>query len=215
MRHPAVKRSQPAAAGRQLGCFAVDHAEIILFAQPQVAALHALLQLTFADAIGRLADQAAGLGIHGARQVEGVREEIVAEQDARLVVPAGVDRGHMPANQGAVQHVVVDERRGVDHFHHGGEGVVRRRHSPASVGGEEQQRRPQTFAAVVMHMGDQGRDTRAPTRHAAGQDAFHLVEVPGNRRVKGGRGLGGHRRRQVQGCHGPPPEARVQKSHRN
>ena len=62
---------------------------------------------------------------------------------------------HVPAELGLVEHVVVDERRGVDHLDHRGERVVGRRHLPARLRGEQQQRRAEPLAAVVPEVLDE------------------------------------------------------------
>src|SRR5262249_9170695 len=127
-RHPGVVGAEPAAAGGQLRRLAVYHVEVLFLTQRPVAAFGTLLQLADADAVGRRADDPAGGGVAGrAGQVEGVREQEVTQEDADLVAPAGVDGGDVAADAGAVEHVVVDERGGVDHLDDGGQRVVGRR----------------------------------------------------------------------------------------
>ena len=88
-----VVGAEPAAAGAQLGGLGLDDREVLVLGEVEVAAGDRLAQLAFADDVGRLADRAAGEGgVERAGQVEGVREQEVAQQDAGFVVPAGVDR---------------------------------------------------------------------------------------------------------------------------
>ena len=76
-----------------------------------------LLHLALADEVGRAADPAAGeRRFERGGQVEGVGEEVVAQQDGRLVAPLGVDRRGVAADHGLVEDVVVDERGRVDHL---------------------------------------------------------------------------------------------------
>ena len=54
--------------------------------------------------------------------------------------PTGVDRLHMPPGRGAVEHVVVNKRRGVDHLDHGPEQMMGRANLAARLSSEEQER---------------------------------------------------------------------------
>ena len=115
-------RAQAAAAGAQRGRFRADDVEIFVLGQVEVPAAADLPQLA-------LAEHPAGVGQHAAgkrafqrrRQTHRPGVEIVAQQHARFVVPPGVDGFQMTPQRGLVEHVVVDERRGVDHFHDRGE----------------------------------------------------------------------------------------------
>ncbi len=51
-------------------------------------------------------------------------KQIVSQQDAGLVVPASIDCREMPPHLGFIQHVVMDERRGVNHLDYGRQDVV-------------------------------------------------------------------------------------------
>ena len=104
-----------------------EHGEVVRLRQVQVAALGDLLEFAGAHTVRSLADQPARTGVDGAGQVEGVGEEQVAEEDADLVPPPGVHSRNVPPQLGFVENVVVNERRGVDHLHRRGEGVVLRR----------------------------------------------------------------------------------------
>jgi hypothetical protein len=58
----------------------------------------------------------------------------------------------MAAERGFIQHVVVNERGGVDHLDGGGEGVMGRRDGAARLRGEQQKRRAKPLAAVMPQM---------------------------------------------------------------
>ena len=58
--------------------------------------------------------------------MEGVREQVVAQQHGRLIPPLGIDRGRMPADQRLVEDIVMNEGRGVDHLDDRREHRVRR-----------------------------------------------------------------------------------------
>ena len=84
--------------------------------------------------------------------MEGLHVEPVAGQNRRRVAPDHVGRGLAAAGFGLIDDVVVNERRGVDEFHHGGEpdgGGVR---FPVQAAGDQQQDWPQAFPAVALQM---------------------------------------------------------------
>ena len=122
-----------------------------------------------------LGDHGGGVGKHAQHrersgldhELERTGEEIVAHQHARLVVPEDV-RGGAPAPLGAlVDDVVVEERRGVDEFHRGGElDMVLARIAVEPRPGEGEHR-PQALAAGLDEMGGDRRDARRVLgRHA-------------------------------------------------
>ena len=106
-----------------------------------------------------------------------MREQVVAEQDARLDAPAGVDRRHVPAHRGAVEDVVVDQRGRVDHLHHGAEDVVGRRRLAAGAGRQQQQHRPQPLAAVVADVIDHRLNLGIAALQCLRQDALDFFQV--------------------------------------
>ena len=178
------------AARRQFRRFAIDYVEILRLAQIEVAALEHLTQFALANAVGGRADHPAGADIvQRAGEMEGVREQIIAEQHAGLHAPDGVDRGHPATYAGIVEHVVVDQRGRVDHLDHGPQDVMRRRHSAAGAGGQQQQHRPQPFAAIVLDVIDDLGHARRACFSARGPGCARLL--PGRRRWE--------RRRPAQG----------------
>ena len=188
-----------AGAGQQFRRFAVDHVEIIGLGQVEVAALQSLTQFAFADPVRRLTDQPAGAGVvQRAGQVEGVREQVVAEQHGVVNAPAGVDRADVPAHGGAVEDVVVDQRGRVDHLHHGAEDVMGRRDSAAGAGGQQQQDRPQPLAAVVPDVIDDRLDLDITALERLRQDALDFFQVRRDRAVQ----VQGRRNRRRSRQHG-------------
>ena len=108
------------------------------------------LPLDTTQAIGGVADDAASADIaERAAQMKGVREEIVAEQDAGLIAPTGVDRGDMAAGGGAVENVVVNEGGGVDHFRDHGDVVVNRVRLPERFADEDANAWPHSLSGKV------------------------------------------------------------------
>ncbi len=130
-----VGGTQAARDGGQFGRLALDDREVVAFVEVEVAAMVDLLHFPLADLVGRVADPAAGAGrVERGGQVEGVGEEIVAQQDGRLVAPLGIDGGGMPPDHGLIEHVVMHERGRVDHLHDGrqhGVGLGERAARPA------------------------------------------------------------------------------------
>ena len=57
--------------------------------------------------------------------MKGVCEQIVPQQDRSFVAPFGIDGGGVPPDHSLIEHVVVHERGGMNHFDHRGEyGIV-------------------------------------------------------------------------------------------
>jgi hypothetical protein len=113
--------------------------------------------------------------------VEGVGEEHVAEEDADLVPPPGVDRGNVPPQFRLVEHVVVNERRGVDHLDRGREGVVRRGDFPQRLCKKEQERWAEPLAAIVPEVLDQAAEGRPVLRERAVEGAVGFLDVARDR----------------------------------
>src|SRR5206468_12130761 len=105
----AVQSAQSSAARRQLSGLGFDNAQIVLLRERPIVALDGLVQLAFADAVGSLADEPAGAGINRAGQVERVGKQVIAQQNAGRIAPAGVDGGGVAADVGLVEHVVVNQ----------------------------------------------------------------------------------------------------------
>jgi len=174
----AVQRSQVAAAGGQFRRFAIDNVEIVRLAQIEIAALKHLTQFALADTIGRRADEPAGADIvEGTGEVKGMGKQVIAEQNAGLHPPNRVDRCHTPAHLGAVEYIVVNECGRVDHLDHGTQDVMGRSDPAASASRQQQQHRPQPFAAIVMDVLDDLGDTRMFVLQNAGQDALDFFQV--------------------------------------
>ena len=78
-----------------------------------------------------------------------VREQIVAQQNGRLVAPFGVDRGGVPANHRFVEDVVVHQRGRVDHLDHGRQHGMILRERAASSPRKQHERRPKPLALKI------------------------------------------------------------------
>ena len=84
-----------------------------------------------------------------------MREEIVAQQDGRLVAPFGIDRGGMPADHGLVEDVVVHQRGRVDHLDDRRQHGVILGQRAARLPREQHERRPQPLALKIGTVVDQ------------------------------------------------------------
>ena len=110
-----------------------------------------------------------------ARQSAG--EEVIAQQDARFVVPADVDRVEVAADGSLVQHVVVDQRGRVDHFHRRGQEDVGRAKTRTGQPAQQQQGRPQAFAAQPEAVFDQVVDEGVFAPQLLAEDFFDLMKT--------------------------------------
>ena len=112
-------RTQLRRTGTQFSRFAVNNRDIIGFAQREITASAALSKFSLADCVSGPPDHTTGVrGVQRTRQIEGVREQIVAQQHARFVVPACITRVQVTSQSCLVQNIIMDQRGGVDHFHH-------------------------------------------------------------------------------------------------
>ena len=114
--------------------------------------------------------------------LERLAEQEVADQHARLVAPQHPRRRLAAPHVAFVDHVVVQERRGVHEFDRGGELDVARSGVAAQPGGRERQDRPQPLAAGRNEMVGDLRDHR-DVRSGARQDGLvHPLHVVGDER---------------------------------
>ena len=112
-----------------------------------------LLQFAFAEPIRCFTDDPACLSVaQGAGQVKSVREEKIAEQNARLIAPQCVDGGDMAAHGGTVQNIVMHQSRGVNHLDDGGQKMMGRRYLAARLCRQQQESGAETFALVVVQV---------------------------------------------------------------
>ena len=115
--------------------------------------------------------------------MEGVGEEVVAQQDGGLVAPLGVDRGGVAADQCLVEDVVVDERGRVDHLDDRRQDRVRGGERAARLAGKQQKRRPQPLAAEVGGVIDELLHEREPAPQLGREDPLGLGQLGGDRRI--------------------------------
>ena len=111
-------------------------------------------------------------------------KEVIAQEDAGFVVPAGIDRIHVPAEGGFVEHVVVDERGGVDHFHRGRQRQVVAMQPAAGLAREEHQGGPQPLSAEANAVFDQVVDEGMLVGEFFGDEGLDLVKLPLDGRIE-------------------------------
>ena len=141
---------EPAAGAGQRGGLAGDNLKVLLAGQGVVAPVVYLLKLTLADCVRRLPDEARRvLGVERTAKMESVADEVVAEQNGRLVAGPPADGGVATADVGFVQDVVVHECGHVHQLDHGRQRMVLLRDLPARPGGQQQQPRAKHLAPIL------------------------------------------------------------------
>ena len=174
----AEHRADFAGGGEQFGGLAADDREVFVLGGGGVLRRRELHDLAFRDRGGsRRQDveraQRADFDHHAKR----LPEQEVADQNAGLVAPHHA-RGQLAAAQFAlVDHVVVQQGRGVHEFHRSRELDVTLAGIAGEVGHRQRQHRTQPLAAgrdqVVRDLRDH-RDFRSGPRQDGGVDAVHV-----------------------------------------
>jgi hypothetical protein len=97
--------------------------------------------------------------VHPDHHLEGARIEEIADQHRCGIAEHRVGGLVAAAQFGLIHHVIVEQRRGVDEFHHGRQLMVIRAAVPHCTGGVQHQRGSQALAAavndVLRHLTDQ------------------------------------------------------------
>ena len=171
-------RADLAGGGEQLRGLGADHGEIFVLGGRGVLGGGELHHLALGDHRGGRGQdleraQRADLDHH----LEGLAEQEIADQHARLVAPQHARRELAAAHVALVDHVVVQQRRGVHELDRGRELDV----AVAGIAGQhrhgEGEHRPQPLAAgidqVVGHLRDH-RHLGAGARQDGGVDPLHV-----------------------------------------
>ena len=134
-------------------------------------------ELTAADGHDGAGDGADdGRVISEGRLLVGLGEVVVAEHDRGRVAEGGGDRGVAAADRGVVDHVVVDEGRGVGQLNRGG-GVEVGIAQLTEAAGQEDQSRPQTLAAGAEELAHRARQRLTVGRDRLPDPGLEAVEV--------------------------------------
>ena len=111
-----------------------------------------------------------------AGQADGSGEQVVAQQNACLVVPAGVDRIEMPADDGLVQDVVVNQGGCVNQLHHRPQHEVLVPQWAAGLAGQQKQGRTEPLPPQTETMFNQLIDKGMIAAQLVVQDVFDLFK---------------------------------------
>ena len=148
MSRSGERRPDLAGGGEQFGGLAADDGEIFVLVGRGVLRRAELHHLAFGDDGGGGRQdvervQTADLDHH----LEGLAEQEIADQHARLVAPQHAGGELAAAHVALVDHVVVQQRRGVHEFDRGGELDVAVAGIAGELGHRDRQHRPQPLAA--------------------------------------------------------------------
>ena len=185
-------RADLAGGGEQLGGLGADHGEIFVLGGRGVLGGAELHHLALGDDGGGVRQDVerahrADLDHH----LERLAEQEVADQHARLVAPEHARGGPAAPHVALVDHVVVQQRRGVHELDRGGELDV----AVAGIAGQARHRqgqhRPQPLAAGRDQVVGDLRDHRhlgAGARQNLGVDPLHVGRDELDQAVDGGVG---------------------------
>jgi hypothetical protein len=181
--------------GKQRRRLAADHPRIDAFIGCQVMRRGQLQHLALGDGGGGVRQDAQhpqAAGFH--HQLERPGKQIVPDQDRTRVVPQKIRRRPAAPGIAVVDHIVMQQRGGVDELHRRGQMDVTGPVIAAQPRRGEGQQRAQPLAARPDQMrGDLGDARRVLGRHALADqrvDRRHVVRQAGGQRVMRG-GLGG------------------------
>jgi hypothetical protein len=118
--------------------------------------------------------------------------EVVTDQDADLISPDFSSGSTATPEVGVVDHVIVEERGGVDELDEAPQLVVLRPRVAAEAGAEEQQQRPDALPPAVQNMGPDRVDESDARVEVFPDLMFHPIEfmaigVPDIRHALDGR----------------------------
>ena len=173
--HHGAESRRGGEEGRGLGR---DHLEVGILGGRRVVGGEQLQDLSLGDHGGGRGEDVE----HPKRPVldhelEGPAEQEVPHEDAGLVAPYGVGGGVAAAQAAVVDHVVMQERRGVDELDAGREPHVAGAGVPAQAGAGEHDQRPEALSAggddVTGELGDQ----RHAAVHTREDDVVDLGEI--------------------------------------
>jgi hypothetical protein len=149
----AQDRTRGACRRHEDGCLFLDDGQVFRFGDVDVAAFDELEDLALGHDIGRGGHELDdGQIVFVGHEFEGLGVEEIADQDARGIAPDIVGRDLPAPGFGFVDHIVMQERRRVDEFDHGRQGVTLPAPVTAEFGADQQQQRPEALAAAADEM---------------------------------------------------------------
>jgi hypothetical protein len=153
-----------------------DDLQIGFLAGCRVVGGHELQHFALGDHGGRLGQDLEHLQRPvGDHQLEGAGEQEVADQHRGLVAPQRIGAVAAAAQHRLVDHVVMQQGRGMDEFDAGGQRDVTVALEAAELGRGEGEHRPQALAAGRDEVSGELRDERDRALHVVDDD---LVDPP-------------------------------------
>ena len=172
-----------------------DDVEVFVLGDLDVPRLGQLIELPFDHPQGDVAQETHEIErVVCQRQRHRLDVEVIPQKDGDVIAPAGVRRQPAPPHVGAVDDVVVHQRRGVDELHDRGVEHGTIAGIAAQARGHQQDGRPDAFASTLLkvapHLGDE-RDARLDVLDEFLFDGFEILS---NRfedlgKIRGGRFL--------------------------
>ena len=151
---------------------------MLVLGNVDVAGLGQLVELPFDHPQGDVAQQADNLQrVLRQRHRHGLDVEVVAEQDRDVVAPAGVHREASAAQVGAVDDVVVDQRRGVNELDDRGVENGPLTLVAAEPCRHQQHGRSDALAAAVLDVATHLRDERDARLDMTDEFPFNGLEI--------------------------------------
>ena len=188
------QRAEPGAGGEQHRGLALDDVEIRRLVGIRIAHVQQLQHFAFGDAVGGVGEDAHHRhAVEFDHQLEAARIQEIADQHAGRIAPDRIRRAAAAAQVGLVDHVVVQQRGGVDELDDRRQLVVVGTDRAGGAAGQHHQHRPQALAAgrddVLGHLVDQHHVRRQPSTdqrvdggHVAGGEGLDRRQVePGGR----------------------------------
>ena len=179
----ATTGDDAASGSEQRRGLGADDRQILVFVGFDPALRGKLIDLAFGDHRRCVAEdpehlEAAVLD----HQFEGAAEEEIADQHAGWIAPDEVRGALAAAHARAVDHIVVEQGRGVDELDRGGQLVVARSWVSKQACASERQHRPHALAAAGDQVAGELGDQRDLALHALEDDGIDAVHVGGDER---------------------------------
>ena len=214
-RQPGQHRAEPRRCREQHRGLALDHVQVGLLAGVRISDVEQLQHLALGDAVGGIGEDAHDAHVvQFHHHLERTRVQEIADQNAGRIAPHRVRGLAAAAQVRFVDHVVVQQGRGVDELDQRGELDVMAAAVAGRVRRDQVQHRPQALAAAAddvfgdlvdqHHVGGESRtDQRVDRGPVGGGQRLHVGEA---RDAGGG---GGQRAGGSQGGAHPGSEAAI------
>src|SRR5688572_5806105 len=160
--------------GNQAGRFVFDNLQILRFRHGGIAVVIELKHFAFRHLLAGLAEHIVNRVVTEVDDLtEGFGVEIVADEDTDLVAPDFSSGSVTSADIGFVDHIVVEQGRGMNELHQTGELVMIATGIAAETGREYKEEWSDSFSAAVQDVGGDGIDERHTGIEVRPSLAFH------------------------------------------